>query len=180
MYDDTKRDKCPQLLLLTSACGKQQKNKTNVCVRSVTSTSWWSSDPWLAAELVSWSLHGSDWSFAGRPDSRGGEGSGGGSGDLDWLSNNQTLGVPCCFVSTSSPPVHAAPFSKRLKTRKKRLWQAEHCTQLSMSSILKLYLYVLYIHVSVFVVASWLLQKRNNTNMPKQARSAELVTFAFL
>lgn len=31
MYDDTKRDKCPQLLLLTSACGKQQKTK-QTCV----------------------------------------------------------------------------------------------------------------------------------------------------
>lgn len=32
---------------------KNKTNKKNVCVRSLTSTSWWSSDPWLAAELVS-------------------------------------------------------------------------------------------------------------------------------
>lgn len=38
----------PKLLLLTSPCGK-----TTMCVRSLTYTSWWSSDRWLAAELVS-------------------------------------------------------------------------------------------------------------------------------
>lgn len=30
-----------------------EKKTKNVCVRSLTSTSWWSSDSWLPAELVS-------------------------------------------------------------------------------------------------------------------------------
>lgn len=54
---DETRDNRPELLLLTSPCGKRKTKTTKtcvcVCVRSLTSTSWWSSDPRPAAGLVS-------------------------------------------------------------------------------------------------------------------------------
>lgn len=149
---DETRDNRPELLLLTSPCGKRKTKTTKtcvcVCVRSLTSTSWWSSDPRPAAGLVS-AVFAWLRPECRRREPRGLKGAVEMKEDEGWRRRIWTGSLTpnagcftCCFVSTSSPPIHAAPFSKRLKKKQKeRLCQTRHCTPWppakSMSSILR-------------------------------------------
>lgn len=151
MYNATKRDNCPPpqphcptplqvscslLLLLTSPCGKNnnKKNPKTTCVRSFTSTPWWSSDPRLVAELVSlvfaWLRleRRSPARFTGGGERRRGRRRKWMRWDLDWLPNTKTLGVSVLLRLNNLTTLSCSTIHSKTKRKKKGLCQAEHCT----------------------------------------------------
>lgn len=158
---------------------KNKKTKTTR-VRSFTSTPWWSSDPRLVAELVSlvfaWLRleRRSPARFTGGGERRRGRRRKWMRWDLDWLPNTKTLGVSVLLRLNNLTTLSCSTIHSKTKRKKKRTVPSRtlhpcppHFWK-SMSSVLKLYLYVLYIHVTVL----WLRHgfcRKNNTNKKKKS-----------
>lgn len=163
-----------------------KKKPKTTCVRSFTSTPWWSSDPRLVAELVSlvfaWLRleRRSPARFTGGGERRRGRRRRKWMRwDLDWLPNTKTLGVSVLLRLNNLTTLSCSTIHSKTKRKKKRtvpsrtLHPCPPHSWKSMSSVLKLYLYVLYIHVTVL----WLRHgfcRKNNTNKKKRKASRVL------
>lgn len=122
------------------------------------------------------SLHGSDWSVTARPDSQGGGGEGRG-----WIwTGSLTPNARCSVLfrlNKLSPPIQKKKHTKKQTVPSRTL----HPWKQSMSSVLKLYLYVLYILVTVLWLRHGFCRKATLTKKQKnQPQSSELVFFFFV
>lgn len=116
---------CSWLLLLTSPCGKNKTKQKTTCVRSFTSTPWWSSDPRLVAELVSlvfaWLRleRRSPARFTGGGERRRGRRWKWMRWDLDWLPNTKTLGVSVLLRLNNLTTLSRSTIHSKTKRKKK-------------------------------------------------------------
>lgn len=175
VYNDTKRDNRPEFHALSCfyshRCVENLKKKNeNVCVR-VQILGW-------AAELVSlvfaWlrlerrSPAGLGWKEEAE------DLGGGGSGPAPLTPKRQVL----CVVS--SQQASFMPFSQRLKRKKKRLCQAEHCTpSLKKHEQCTETIFICIVHTCHCFVVGFC-RKKTTLTRKKQPQSFELVISAFL
>lgn len=138
MYNATKRDNCPPphptvrprckfhaLGCFYSHRRVGKKNQKTTCVRSLTSTPWWSSDPRLVAELVSlvfaWLRleRRSPARFTGGGERRRGRRRKWMRWDLDWLPNTKTLGVSVLLCLDNLTTLSRSTIHSKTKRKKK-------------------------------------------------------------
>lgn len=113
------------LLAASTHIAVWKKPQKTTCVRSLTSTPWWSSDPRLVAELVSlvfaWLRleRRSPARFTGGGERRRGRRRKWMRWDLDWLPNTKTLGVSVLLRLDNLTTLSCSTIHSKTKRKKK-------------------------------------------------------------